>query len=102
MPSSSDSEKDISCDNSDSYYPFHSLSSKLFKPDSDEASLGRSSSNNDDIQGKSSNNRPLTGMWFMVDGTRCEQFVLSDDSVVYGFSGISAAAIKPIDVNSKR
>ena len=49
MPSISDSEEDILLGDFDSYCPFHSSTSELYESNSDEASLGGPSSDNDDI-----------------------------------------------------
>ena len=87
LKSDSDSESDISAEESSSYCPSHSSSSEL--SESDEAILDVSNSDNDDDQDDSPDDRPLYGAWHTVDGTHHKQFVFVGDGSIYGFSGIA-------------
>ena len=95
---SSESEEEcevISCEASNSYCPSELSSSDSFESDFVETSPENS---DDDDQGSSVfNGRPL---WSTVNGSYQKQFVFTDDSGIYGFSGMSAATVEPIDVYS--
>jgi len=98
--SPSSDESDISCEDSDEYNPSCSSSSELFESDVDNFSLRTSSSDDNDDQPSSSSRNRASGTWFAVDGTHRKQFVFTDDSGIYGFNGLSADTVKPIDVYS--
>ena len=95
---SSESEEEcevISCEESDSYCPSELSSSDSFESDFVETSPENS---DDDDQGSSVfNGRPL---WSTVNGSYQKQFVFTDDSGIYGFSGMSVATVESIDVYS--
>ena len=101
MPNDSDSDDDISVDDSSSYCPSHSSSSESFESDSEESLPDGSNSHHNDGENDSSDDPFLPDTWHTVDGTYRKQFVFADDGGNFGFSGIAPDELKPIDVYSK-
>ena len=97
-PFSSESEQEyevISCEELDSHCPSELSSSDSFESDFVETSP--ENSDDDDQESSVFNDKPL---WSTVNGSYQKQFVFTDDSGIYGFSGMSAATVEPIDVYS--
>ena len=96
--SSSESEKeseDITCEDLDSYCPSELSSSDSFVSDFNKTTA--ESYDDDDQASNSFNSGPL-GSWSTADGSHRKQFVFTDDRGIFGFTGMSAATVKPIDI----
>ena len=100
IPNDSDSEDDISVDESSSYSPSHSSSSESFESDSEESLPDSSNSNHNDEQNDSSDDPLYPGTLHIVNGTYRKQFVFADGGGIFGFSGIAPDELKPLDVYS--
>ena len=79
----------------DSYCPSELSSSDSFESDFNETTP--ESSDDDDQASSSFNSRPL-GLWSTVDRSHRKQFVFTDDRGIHGYTGMSAATVKPIDI----